>query len=172
MLPLLGKSSGKSSSRTGEVIDAKWDEIDLEKTLWTIPAERMKSGIEQRVPLVGLAVKIIKQLAIITRKDWVFAGKGQKPISNAAMDGLLGRMKRTGITVHGFRSAFSDWVSEQTSFSSETREQCLAHQISDKAEADYRRGDQLDKRRKLLEAWAAYALPTSADQTNVIQLSG
>lgn len=128
----------------------------------------MKAGIEHRVPLVDCAIEILKQLATIKRNNWVFAGKGQKPISNGTMDGLLSRMKRGNITVHGFRSAFSDWVSEQTSFSSETREHCLAHTISDRAEAAYRRGDQFEKRRKLLEAWAAYALPPSADQTNVI----
>jgi integrase len=160
-----------TAARTGEIIGAKWEEFDLEKAIWTIPAERMKAGIEHRVPLVDRAIEILKQLETIKRNDWVFAGKGQKPISNGTMDALLSRMKRADITVHGFRSAFSDWVSEQTSFSSETREHCLAHKISDRAEAAYRRGDQFEKRRKLLEAWAAYVLPTSADQTNVIQLA-
>jgi integrase len=151
-----------TATRTGEVLQAEWTEIDLEKALWVIPASRMKAGIEHRIPLVERAVELLRQLALIKRNNFVFFGMGNKSLSNMSMAMLMRRMGRTE-TVHGFRSAFSDWVSEQTSFSSETREQCLAHQISDRADAAYRRGDQLDKRRKLLEAWAAFASPRAAD---------
>jgi integrase len=158
-----------TATRTGEVLQAEWTEIDLEKALWVIPASRMKAGIEHRIPLVERAVELLRQLALIKRNNFVFFGMGNKSLSNMSMAMLMRRMGRTE-TVHGFRSAFSDWVSEQTSFSSETREQCLAHQISDRADAAYRRGDQLDKRRKLLEAWAAFASPPAADAVNVVKL--
>ena len=147
--------------RTGEVVKAKLTEFDLSKKVWSIPAERMKAGIEHRVPLSDRAVVILKKLKQLpSRSGYVFPGSnGNKPLSNAAMSAVLKRMGRDSITVHGFRSTFSDYVSEQTSFSHETREHALAHQISDKAEASYRRGDQFEKRRKLMDAWASYCEP-------------
>ncbi len=150
-----------SVCRTSEVVQAKWPEFDLVKKVWTIPAERMKAGIEHRVPLSDRAVAILKKVkGLPSRAGYVFpGGKVGKPLSNMAMAAVLKRMGRNNITVHGFRSTFSDYVSEQTSFSHETREHALAHQISDKAEASYRRGDQFDKRRKLMEAWATYCEP-------------
>jgi integrase len=113
----------------------------------------MKAGIEHRVPLSDRAVATLKKVkGLPSRASYVFpGGKVGKPLSNMAMAAVLKRMGRDGITVHGFRSTFSDYVSEQTSFSHETREHALAHQISDKAEASYRRGDQFEKRRKLME---------------------
>ena len=159
-----------TATRTSEVLQAKWSEMDLEKALWVIPASRMKAETEHRIPLVDRAIDLLQNLALVRRNDFVFPGIGNKPLSSMAMAMLMRRMGRIE-TVHGFRSAFSDWVSEQTSFSSETREQCLAHQISDRAEAAYRRGDQLDKRRKLLEAWAAFASPRAADAANVVKLA-
>jgi integrase len=148
-----------SACRTSEVVKAKGVEFDLGKKVWTIPVERMKAGIEHRVPLSERAIVILKKL-LLNRAAYVFPGsKRGKPLSNAAMSAVLKRMGRNNITVHGFRSTFSDYVSEQTSFSHETREHALAHQISDKAEASYRRGDQFEKRRKLMEAWASYCDP-------------
>jgi integrase len=148
-----------SACRTSEMIKAKGVEFDLGKKIWTIPADRMKAGIEHRVPLSERAMLILKK-ALFNRAGYVFPGsKLGKPLSAAAMLAVLKRMGRDSITVHGFRSTFSDYVSEQTSFSHETREHALAHQISDKAEASYRRGDQFEKRRKLMEAWASYCEP-------------
>ena len=148
-----------TACRTSEVVKASLTEFDLSKKVWNIPAERMKAGIEHRVPLSERAVAILKKV-LPNRTGYVLPGsKPGKPLSNAAMSAVLKRMGRDSITVHGFRSTFSDYVSEQTSFSHETREHALAHRISDKAEASYRRGDQFEKRRKLMEAWAAYCDP-------------
>lgn len=149
-----------TASRSGEVLNAKWKEIDLDKAVWTIPAVRMKAGYEHRIPLSDRSIAILKSLQKLPHNDHAFAGNARgKSLSSKVMRMLLKRMGRDSITVHGFRSTFSDYVSEQTSFSHETREHALAHQISDKAEASYRRGDQFEKRRKLMEAWAAFCEP-------------
>lgn len=146
--------------RSGEVLNAKWSEFDLAKAIWTIPAIRMKAGHEHRVPLVPRAVAILKSLPKLPHNEHVFPGSARgKPVSAKAMAMLLRQMKRDDITVHGFRSTFRDWASEQTSFPHETCEHALAHRISDKAEAAYRRGDQFEKRRKLMEAWVAFCGP-------------
>ena len=149
-----------TATRTGEVIAAKWREFDLAKAIWTIPATRMKAGHEHRIPLTARAVKILKSLHKFPHNDHVFPGNTRsKPLSSMAMTMQLRRMKRDNITVHGFRSTFRDWASEQTSFPHETCEHALAHRISDKAEAAYRRGDQFEKRRKLMDAWATFCEP-------------
>ena len=142
-------------TRTSEVLAAEWSEFDLEKALWTIPAQRMKAGHAHRIPLTERALDILKSLPRVGA--YVFPGNSKgKPLSGMAMAMQLRRMKREDITVHGFRSTFRDWASEQTSFPHETCEHALAHRISDKAEAAYRRGDQFEKRRKLMEAWTAW----------------
>jgi len=144
-------------SRSGEVLRARRTEFDLSKAIWTIPAIRMKAGHEHRIPLVPRAVAILKSLPKLPHNDHVFPGNARgKPISAKAMAMLLRQIKRDDITVHGFRSTFRDWASEQTSFPHETCEHALAHRISDKAEAAYRRGDQFEKRKKLMEAWSAF----------------
>lgn len=149
-----------TATRSGEILNAKWREFDLKKAIWTIPAIRMKAGHEHRIPLTARAVEILKSLHKLSHNDHVFPGNTRgKPLSNMAMSMLLKRMGKTEITVHGFRSTFRDWASEQTSFPHETCEHALAHRISDKAEAAYRRGDQFEKRRKLMEAWAAFCEP-------------
>ena len=146
-----------TACRTGEVLGARWDEFDLEKGEWTIPAARMKAGKPHRVPLSTRAVDIIASLAETRQGEFVFPGyRPHKPLSSMAMAMLLRRMKVEGVTVHGFRSAFRDWAAETTSFPHEVCEMALAHVIANKAEAAYRRGDLFDRRRKLMEAWAAY----------------
>jgi integrase len=148
-----------TATRSGEVLNAEWREFDLAKAVWTIPAVRMKAGHEHRIPLTTRAVEILQALdQTKTKKNpFVFPGQARgKPLSNMAMSMQMRRMKRDNITVHGFRSTFRDWASEQTSFPHETCEHALAHRISDKAEAAYRRGDQFEKRRKLMDAWAAF----------------
>ena len=123
----------------------------------------MKAGHAHRIPLTARAVAILDGLTRLPDNDHVFPGNSRgKPLSSMAMAMQLRRMNRGDITVHGFRSTFRDWASEQTSFPHETCEHALAHRISDKAEAAYRRGDQFEKRRKLMEAWAAYCEPTTA----------
>lgn len=149
-----------TATRTSEVLNAAWNEFDLDKAVWTIPAVRMKAGHAHRVPLTDWALEVLKGLPKLDHNPHVFPGTAKgKPLSGMAMTMQLRRMKREDITVHGFRSTFRDWASEQTSFPHETCEHALAHRISDKAEAAYRRGDQFDKRRKLMEAWAAWCEP-------------
>jgi integrase len=137
-----------TAARTGEVIGARWSEIDEKARLWTIPAERMKGGREHRVPLSEPALAILSGLE--RESDRVF------PISNMAMLMLLRRMGRDDLTVHGFRSTFADWCAEATNTQSEVREMALAHAVGDKVEAAYRRGDVFEKRRELADAWAKY----------------
>jgi integrase len=145
-----------TAARSGEVLGAKWDEIDTAKKVWTVPAERMKAGREHRVPLSLRVMEIVEAMAKLGTEGYIFPGpKPKKPLSSMAMAMLLRRMKAE-ITVHGFRSTFRDWASETTGFSHEVCEMALAHTISNKAEAAYRRGDLFDKRRKLMEAWAGY----------------
>ena len=148
-----------TACRTSEVLGARWEEIDLEKKVWIIPRERMKAGLAHRVPLSLRAVELLKSLPRVS--SYAFPGyKSGKPLSGMAMEMQLRRMNRNDITVHGFRSTFRDWASEQTSVPHETAEHALAHRISDKAEAAYRRGDQFEKRRELMEAWASFCEPS------------
>ena len=151
-----------TATRTSEVLKARWDEFDLEKGVWIIPAVRMKARIEHRVPLSNPALAVLRSLPHLTDNEHAFPGnKTGKPLSNMAMAMQLRRMKRTDITVHGFRSSFRDWAAEKTSYPHQTCEHALAHQISDKAEAAYRRGDQFQKRRDLMEDWASFAVPAA-----------
>lgn len=146
-----------TAARTSEVIASRWEEFDLQKKLWTVPAERMKAGKEHIVPLSRSALRILKKLQEIKAGPFVFpGGKAEAPLSNMAMSSTLKRMARLGITVHGFRSTFRDWAGEQTNFPRELIEHALAHQLKDKAEAAYARSTMPEKRRKLMEAWAEF----------------
>jgi len=146
-----------TGTRTGEVIGARWPEIDLENRLWVVPNTRMKAGREHRVPLSERAASILRALREIRQSDFVFPGhRVGRPLGNMAMLQLLRRMGREDLTVHGFRSAFADWAAERTNFPDEVRQMALAHVLSDKVEAAYRRGDLFQKRRQLAEAWARY----------------
>jgi len=146
-----------TAARSGEVLGARWDEIDLDRAAWMLPAARMKAGREHRVPLSKRALELVKALHEARDGDFVFSGQGPgKPLSVMALAMVLRRMKIGSVTVHGFRSAFRDWASECTNFANEVCEAALAHVIENKAEAAYRRGDLFDKRRKLMEAWATY----------------
>ena len=144
-----------TAARTGEVIGATWNEIDLDEKLWVIPPERMKAGKEHRIPLSDRAVGILKGLP--RDGQYVFpGGKAKMPLSNMAMLKTLQRMERGDLTVHGFRSTFRDWCAEQTAFPHEVAEMALAHAVGDKVEAAYRRGDMFEKRRRLMDDWASY----------------
>ena len=148
-----------TATRTGEVIGARWDEFDLAEKLWTVPGARMKAGKEQRVPLSGRALAIIEDMKTqrVNDHEFVFpGGRPRKPLSNMAMLKLLQRMGRGDLTAHGFRSSFRDWAAERTGFPHEVAEMALAHTVSDKVEAAYRRGDLFQKRRQLMEAWAKH----------------
>jgi integrase len=144
-----------TAARTGGVIGARWDEINPAERLWTIPADRMKAGRNHRVALSEAAVAIVEAMAAICCGDFVFAGgRANRPISNMAMAMTLRRIGRSDLTVHGFRSSFRDWAAERTTFPAEVAEMALAHTVTDKVEAAYRRGDLFQKRRHLAEAWA------------------
>ena len=161
-----------AAARSGEVLGAQWDEIDIEKKVWIIPAVRMKAGREHRVPLSPRAMDIVEAMAKLESDCYLFPGpKPKKPLSPMAMAMLLRRMKAE-VTVHGFRSTFRDWASETTGFSHEVCEMALAHTISNKAEAAYRRGDLFDKRRTLMEAWAGYCATRKEGKVIPLHKSG
>jgi integrase len=146
-----------TAARTSEVLGARWDEVDLESEIWTVPASRMKARREHRVPMSAAVGTIVKLLKAIRQNDFVFPGElRNKPLSNMSMLMMLRRMGREDLTVHGFRSTFRDWAAEQTNFPREIAEAALAHVISDHTEAAYRRGDLFEKRSSLMKAWAAY----------------
>ncbi|WP_424032730.1 tyrosine-type recombinase/integrase [Methylocella sp.] len=146
-----------TAARSGEVLGARWVEISFDKALWAVPATRMKAGREHRVPLSNRALAILAELAEAKTGEFIFAGqRAGKPLSSMAMEMLLRRLSAANVTVHGFRSAFRDWCGEATSFPREVAEAALSHTIGDKAEQAYRRGDALEKRRTLMEAWASH----------------
>lgn len=153
-----------TAARSGEAYGARWREIDLEARVWTVPAERMKAGREHRVPLGDRALRILAELRDARPHApgdaFVFPGaKPGRPLSIMAMDMLLRRMGADAFTVHGFRSSFRDWAGECTPFPREVAEAALAHVIGDETERAYRRGDALEKRRKLMEAWEVFCEP-------------
>jgi integrase len=152
-----------TASRTNEVINARWDEVDLEKGVWTIPAARMKAKREHRVPLSAECIAILQRMkAVSSDTKHIFPSRGSDtPLSNMAFLMTLRRMK-LDVTAHGFRSSFRDWASERTNFPNEVCELALAHTVKNKVEAAYRRGDQLAKRRELMTAWAGFATNKSA----------
>ena len=146
-----------TAARSGEILGARWSEFDLTQKVWTIPATRMKASREHRVPLSNRAVSILEALAQIRTCDFVFPSpRGNRPLSHVAMAKVLARLQVAGVTVHGFRSAFRDWAGNETSVPREVAEAALAHVIGDKAEQAYRRSDALEKRSKLMTAWAKY----------------
>ncbi len=160
-----------TASRSGEVYEAKWSEIDMDAKVWTVPANRMKAGREHRVPLTDAAMAILKAVrSDHSGTDFVFPGfKNGRPLSGMAMTMLMRRMKMDHFTVHGFRSAFRDWAGDATSFPRELAEAALAHVVGDMTERAYRRSDALQKRRRLMDAWADYCAANRGG--NVIQIS-
>lgn len=146
-----------TAARSGEALGTRWSEIDLETRLWTVPADRMKAGIEHVVPLSSATIALLKTVRTPTTKpaDLVFAVGGAAR-SNMAMAMLLRRMGRADITTHGFRSTFRDWAGDATNYPREIVEQALAHTIENQAERAYRRGTAVERRRALMEAWAMY----------------
>jgi integrase len=147
-----------TATRMGEARGARWAEIDWGQALWVIPAERTKGHREHRVTLSSAAMAVLEKQRAMAQGDFVFPGlKPGTPLSASAMGWLLvERMGRRDIVVHGFRSTFRDWAAEQTAFPREVAEMALGHAVGSQVEAAYRRGDLREKRRKLMEAWAAY----------------
>lgn len=158
-----------TAARSGEVLGATWAEIDLKAAVWTVAATRMKAGREHRVPLSDAAMAILSEAEPHRRGDdpetaFVFPGlRPVRPLSTMAMEMLLRRQKHV-FTVHGFRSSFRDWAAEETSFPCEVAEAALAHVVGDATERAYRRGDALEKRRQLMQAWATFCTTEPAEQ--------
>ena len=149
-----------TATRTGEVVRAEWDEIDLTTKVWTIPGERMKARKEHRVPLSTRAVEILKVMKRGQINHYVFSSHSKNSsthISTGVFLAIIKKMKAYAqYTPHGFRSCFRDWSSECTNFANETLELALAHAISNQTEGAYRRQDQLEKRRLLMQEWATF----------------
>jgi len=149
-----------TAARSGEVRGATWSEVDLRAALWRIPAARMKSGREHRVPLSKPALMLLRSLpGDRLPADHVFPGV-RGPLSDMSLTAVLRRME-VSATAHGFRSTFRDWVSEHTEHSGEVAEMALSHAIGDKVEAAYRRGDLLEKRVALMAEWATFLTEAS-----------
>jgi integrase len=156
-----------TAARSGEVRFARWPEVDLEAGLWSIPAERMKMGRPHVVPLAPQAIDVFRRAEKlkVPATDLIFPGqKLKKPMSDMTLLKILRDME-AGVTVHGFRSAFRDWVADQTSYPGEVAEAALAHAISNKVEAAYRRTDFLEKRRSLMNQWADFCSGASEVET-------
>jgi integrase len=144
-----------TAARTGEVLGARWSEINVAERVWIVPAERMKGGREHRVPLSDAALALLGPAG--KPDQFVFSGARRgSPLSNMALLMTLRRMGRGDLTAHGFRSTFRDWAAERTNFPSEVAEIALAHAVGDKVEAAYRRGDMFEKRRHMMDEWARY----------------
>ena len=159
-----------TAARTGEVIGARWSEVDLAKGTWTVPADRMKAAKEHRVPLSPRAVAILEGLQPLG-SEWLFPGAKGHKLSGMAMAMLMRRMK-VDATVHGFRSGFRDWAAECTAYAHEVAEMALAHTIENKVERAYRRGDLFDKRRRLMDDWATYCATNGAAGAKVTPIRG
>lgn len=148
-----------TACRSGEALKAKWSEIDEEKGVWVIPAERMKAFREHRVPLSGAALAVLKEARKICQGEYVFPGvRSGKPMSDMSLSMLMRRIQ-SGLTVHGNRSAFRDWAAEVTHYPGEMAEMALSHVVGNKVEAAYRRGDLFEKRRQMMADWAAWCEP-------------
>jgi integrase len=157
------------AARSGEARLATLAEIDFQNAIWTIPAERMKSGREHRVPLSRDALALLPRGGEPT--TLLFPSSRGGALSDATMRKYLQEdMGHAGVTVHGFRSSFKDWARERTNFAGEVSEAALAHIVGDKTEAAYARGDLFDKRRRLMDAWANYCMSDAASGARVVPM--
>jgi integrase len=164
-----------TAARTGEVIGARWSEIDATGKVWCIPGARMKSGRDHRVPLSDDALDVLREMEKLRTEDSdkapVFPGsKRGIPLSNMAMLMLLRRMRKGRLTVHGFRSTFRDWCAETTNYPREVAEAALAHTLNDKTEAAYQRADLIEKRRRLMTDWSGFCASSAVERINGIPL--
>jgi integrase len=158
-----------TAARLGEVLGATWSEIDLANRVWIVPAARMKMGKEHRVPLSSAAIAVLKSMQAIRHGELVFPGAKERPITRLAVLRVVKRLAGD-VTTHGLRSTFRDWAAEQTAFPAELAEMALAHSVGSTVEAAYRRSDLFDKRRKLMDAWAAFcAKPSGAGAVTPIR---
>jgi integrase len=159
-----------TASRTGAVRMAEWPEVDLEAAVWTVPAGKMKSNREHKVPLSGRALELLQALPKIDGVTLVFPGRGGKPLSDMSLTAVMRRMGLSAVP-HGFRSSFATWAAERTSTPPEVREQALAHAIPNATEAAYQRSDLFLRRREVMELWAKF-IDTPTPAGNVTPLRG
>jgi integrase len=160
-----------SACRSGEVCGARWSEIDLKKSLWTIPANRMKAGREHLVPLSPAAIALLERMAKLRTGKFVFFGQSSgRPLSGMALLLLLRRMN-VNVTSHGFRATFRTWAGDETNFQREVIEKALAHLVGDETERSYDRGDLFKKRGKLMDAWATFATSDPVHSADVLPFS-
>ena len=146
-----------TAARTGEARGARWNEIDRESWTWTVPADRMKTNLAHTVPLSSRARGLLESLGEHGSDALIFGGQGEgSPLSNMACEMLLRRMGDDAFTVHGFRSAFKDWALNETEFPDELSEEALSHIVGSKVRRAYRRGEALERRRRLMQTWADY----------------
>lgn len=167
-----------TAARTNEILGARWDEVNVESALWTIPEQRMKSGREHRVPLSDTALDVLQQIPRIDGSPFIFNGARHKNyLSNMAILQLMrgmgfgSRGSRGNYVPHGFRSSFRDWSGEISSFPRDVAEMALAHSIGNKVEAAYRRGDLFEKRRKMMQQWANFVTKENAKIVALHRLS-
>ena len=158
-----------TACRSGEARGARWPEIDLEARVWTIPTERMKAGKAHKVPLGDEALALLQGLPRLADSDLVFFAPRGGQMSDMTLLAVLRRMTVDAVP-HGFRSTFRDWCAERTNYPQHVAEMALAHAIGDKVEAAYRRGDLMEKRRRMMEDWARFCA-TSRPEGKVIELT-
>lgn len=168
-----------TAARSAEALGARWEEIDLAARVWIIPGDdpatgrRMKAGVEHRVPLSARAVAILEEMSALKSGPFVFPGrKPGSPLSIDVFRALMRWLEIENATPHGCRSTFRDWVGERTSFPPELAEHALAHRVGGAVERAYRRGTALDRRRKLMEAWAQFVAQPSAGNVVPIRRAG
>jgi integrase len=163
-----------TAARSNEARAARWDEINLDHAVWTIPAQRMKTGREHRVPLSEPAMTVLREMAQLGGEGFVFPGlKTAAALSDRALAKAVHVAGGNGATVHGFRSTFRDWCAETTNYPRELAEAALAHVLKDKTEAAYQRGDLLEKRRRLMTDWAAFCgKPMPAGEVVTLHTAG
>lgn len=161
-----------TAARSGEVRGAVWSEVDLDAGVWSVPGSRMKAGRDHRVPLSQAAIDLLKTLSPGEAQDLVFPAPRGGMMSDMTLSAVTRRLGCDAVP-HGFRSSFRDWGAERTSYPNEMLELALAHTVSDKVEAAYRRGDMFEKRRKLMASWAVFCASTPRDTgSNVHNLRG
>ena len=176
-----------TATRSQEIRGALWDEIDLDKALWIIPGPRMKMDREHRVPLSGEAVALLRALPRLQDNPLVFPAARGGQLSDMTLSAAMKRMHEADIAAggagfvdrtskrpavpHGLRSTFRDWVAERTNYPGDMAEVALAHRISNAVEASYRRGDMIEKRRKMMDDWAGY-LAGAVRSGNVVRIGG
>lgn len=148
-----------TAGRSGEARGARWSEIDLDAAVWVVPAARMKAKKEHRIPLSRQAVELLRKQPRIVGTDLVFPSSRNTPLSDMTLTAVMRRLKRTEVP-HGWRSTFRDWVGDRTDYPSELAEMALAHSVGSKVEQAYRRGDQLEKRRPMMQEWADFLTQT------------